>query len=93
MVSPVDSSRLSQPHSLIYKPIVYKPRFALMAASWAVWLQIFWPCPSAPGLVSLDFGLTQNLENPVLEAGFLWNSLTQPNEALCLLVFKLIAKC
>lgn len=70
MVSPVDSSRLSHPHSLIYKPIVYKPRFALMAASWAVWPQIFWPCPSAPGLVSLDFGLTQNLENPVLEAGF-----------------------
>lgn len=81
MVSPVDGSRLSQPHSLIYKP-----RLALMAASWAV-------CLSAPDLVSLDFGLTQNLQSPVLEAGVLCNSLTQHNEALCLLVFKLIAKC
>lgn len=60
MVSPVDGS---QPHSLIYKPT-----FALMAASWAV-------CLSSPDLVSL------NLQNPVLEAGVLCNSLTQPNEA------------
>lgn len=56
MISPVDGSRLSQPHALIYKL-----RFAFRAASWALWPQIFWPCPSGPGLVSLDFGLTQNL--------------------------------
>lgn len=78
--SPVDGSRLSQPHTLIYKP-----RFALMAASWAVWPQIFWPCLSAPDLVSLDSvgsPRTCFTPKPVLEAGFLWNSLTQPNKAL-----------
>lgn len=86
MVSPVDGSRLSQPHTLIFKP-----RFALMAASWAVWPQIFWPCLSAPDLVSLDRGLTQNLlHTKACPRG--WIFVEFPNSAQRGFVFKLIPK-